>query len=732
MSEETPDLLLDLPLPGQDEPSSRKSTHRNPIAAQPLRTQRRRRRRVLLVVLLAAAATGGYFLPRAGPPVLRPALDLVDFREQRVGQPSEEVALEIRNAGERSLLVLGTALEGPHGVDVEIVDDGCSGAELPPESHCGLILRLTPGAAGSRTAVVVVNAEAPNSPLRVPIVAAGIEPEIGLEPARRSFPTVILGYTGEPVSVRLRNNGSAPLAVERASIEGDAQADFRTRSDGCSGHSIEPDQTCEISLVFSPRAIGDRRASLRVETDAPGDAPRVQLSATGVRPQPLVALDSESLAFSEQLVGTQSAAVTLRVSNRGTGSLTVREIQVVDDEQSFAIDAGDCGTQPLSGDDACELQIRFAPRREGPLNARLSISSNSDEAPVSLSLDGVGVQPRLEISEASLQYGFVPLGDSRSAEIRLRNAGSASTEIGDIRLARQVEISFRLGNQDCAERTLQPSESCTVSVSFETSSEGLHRGELLIEHGETPDLAAVPLTGSGAVGRLRLSTSEVDFGRVAVGSIARQRLSLTNPGTADLTLGRVAFETVAVTDFRMVVNGCTEQPLLEPEGLCAVVIEYSPASAGRHSASISIRHDGSEGPVEVAVRGRGIPGDGDALRVRPEAVDFGEHLVETDSETALVTLTNGGRGRVELGDIALRGLDSERFSIVGGTCPTTPILIAEANCNLAIRFSPPQPRDYTAVLTIENGAMTEAIEVRLSGAGMVPPPPEEQSIDGGL
>ena len=52
----------------------------------------------------------------------------------------------------------------------------------------------------------------------------------------------------------------------------------------------------------------------------------------------------------------------------------------------------------------------------------------------------------------------------------------------------------------------------------------------------------------------------------------------------------------------------------------------------------------------------------------------------------------------------------------------TPILIGGANCNLAIRFSPPLARDYRAVLTIENGATTEPVAVRLSGTGMVPPP----------
>ena len=47
---------------------------------------------------------------------------------------------------------LASIPEGPNRVDVEIVDDSCSGAELLPETHCGLLLRLTPGAAGSRTA----------------------------------------------------------------------------------------------------------------------------------------------------------------------------------------------------------------------------------------------------------------------------------------------------------------------------------------------------------------------------------------------------------------------------------------------------------------------------------------------------------------------------------------------------------------------------------------------------
>lgn len=722
------DDLLDLPLPGGDagnEPEPPQTFQRS------VPVQRRRRAGLLTALLVVAAAVGGYFFPRPGPPVLASLQVLLDFEQQRVDEATPERAIELRNEGERLLRISEVRLEGTDPADVELTSDECSGSELEPQAECTVLLQFTPRQIGNRGATLLVFGEAPNSPLRVPIRGMGIEPGLAPDPTRRTFPSLVLGDTGERQVVRLRNNGSAPLSIERVAVEGASRRDFIKRSDTCSGKTLDPDRTCEIALLFSPKAIGERQATLTLYSDAPGEPSRVALIATSVRPQPLVAVDSESLSFPEQLVGTSSETVRLRIRNRGTGGLEIEEIELVDSDPAFYVEPGDCGTKPLSGTDQCELQVRFEPGREGPIEARMRIASNTEEGPTTILLAGVGIQARLELSVNEVDFGALALGDTRTQELKLSNSGSAPLRIARVTLARQVTRSFSIEQDGCSDRSLEPAQICSLTLSFQARNEGHLKSDLTIMLSSSSRPVHVPLSGQGAVGRLQLSKNEIDFGNVPVGSSERQRLTLTNSGSASLGIVKVAIDTVAAADFRIVANGCTSQPDLSPDTFCTVVLEHAPATAGRRNAELLIEHDGTGSSHRVQLRARGVLPDTPPLRLAPRRLDFGDQLIDRRSDIETVILHNTGSGPVEIGSIRLAGPSAEQFEIIDGSCQATPYLAADADCTFGIRFSPRFVGEIEAIATIENGASERPLTVPLRGRGTEPVPDPPPAPDDG-
>ena len=234
------DDLLDLPLPGEEAGDESEL----PQTMQPPPRRRRRGGGLWIALGVLAAGVVGYFLPRPGPPVLGSLQVLLDFEQQRVGETAPERAIELRNKGERLLRVSEIRLEGTDAADVELTSDECSGAELEPQAECTVLVQFSPRQIGNRVATLLVSGEAPNSPLRVPIRGMGIEPGLAPDPTRRTFPSLVLGDTGGRQTVRLRNNGSAPLSIERVAGEGASRRDFIQRSDNCSGKILEPDATC--------------------------------------------------------------------------------------------------------------------------------------------------------------------------------------------------------------------------------------------------------------------------------------------------------------------------------------------------------------------------------------------------------------------------------------------------------------------------------------------------------
>ena len=731
MAEHPRDDLLDLPLPGATAPGDRTPGGRAPgdrfpdetetdVTWQPPRPRRSLGRAFLMVSLVVVGIVIGYFLPRPGPPVLEAIVEVVDFESQRVGAISTERAFGLRNGGRRPLVILGVEISGENAADVSVVSDDCTGAELRRAAECTLLLTFAPQFAGEHTATLSITGEAPNSPLRVPVIGKGIEPGLILEPSRHTFQTLVLGSTGGEETIRARNTGTASLRIERVNLEGRASREFLKKSDGCTGTTIEPGQTCEVRIAFAPQRSGQRQANLRMYSDAPGESVAVDLFGRGVTPQPLVASDPSRLEFPAQLVGSRSETQTLKLRNSGTGGLEIKEIQLRDRDRAFSVDAGKCGTTALSGRSSCELTVRFAPHGEGVFEAQMLVASNSKEDPIPIVLTGIGIEPRLELSIAQIDFGAMGLGETRTSEVQLRNAGSAPLEITRIGLARQVSRNFTVGEDGCSRRTLGPSATCSVTVSFRARDEGRRSGDLIIEHSASTETVHLPLRGQGAVGRLRLSTEKIEFGNVAVGSTERERLTLTNVGSASLFLGEIRIDTIAASDFRIAANGCSSQPELQPAAFCAVVMEHSPATIGRRNAELLIENDGEGGAQRLELTARGVLPDVSPLEARPSSLEFGNQEVNRRSEIQTVTVHNNGTGRIELGTIRLTGADAEQFQIVPGSCAGTPFLASKSECTIGVRLSPDVLGEVAGALSIEHGAAETALAVQLRGLAVVP------------
>src|SRR5207237_10093064 len=79
-------------------------------------------------------------------------------------------------------------------------------------------------------------------------------------------------------------------------------------------------QTCTITVTFTPTATGTRSATLSVTDNASG-SPQT-LGLTGVGGTGAMAFSPTSLSFASQIVGANSAAKSITVTNTGTATLT--------------------------------------------------------------------------------------------------------------------------------------------------------------------------------------------------------------------------------------------------------------------------------------------------------------------------------------------------------------------------------------------------------------------------
>ena len=139
---------------------------------------------------------------------------------------------------------------------------------------------------GARTAQLVIAHDAAPTPLTVPLTGSGIPgvPAVNASATSLAFGTVVIGGSGLLV-LTLSNSGNAQLTVTGIAITGANAASF-SQTSTCG--SLQPNQSCSVSVTFRPAAAGAQAAQLVISHNAAGSPLNVPLSGSGLAKKILV------------------------------------------------------------------------------------------------------------------------------------------------------------------------------------------------------------------------------------------------------------------------------------------------------------------------------------------------------------------------------------------------------------------------------------------------------------
>jgi hypothetical protein len=142
------------------------------------------------------------------------------------------------------------------------------------------------------------------------------------------------------------------------------------------------------------------------------------------------------------------------------------------------------------------VEVYFEPAAAGDYENSLSIRSNDPElSSVSLYLDGTGVNhapaPRIQVSPPNLDFGAVPVGESQTQGISIRNGGDDPLTL----TALQAPAHFSAPTRS---RQIEPGEELSLPVSFSPGEEGTIGGALTIYSNDPYQrVVGVSLSGAG-------------------------------------------------------------------------------------------------------------------------------------------------------------------------------------------------------------------------------------------
>jgi hypothetical protein len=104
-------------------------------------------------------------------------------------------------------------------------------------------------------------------------------PAASLSPATLSFPSQPIGISDAPQTVTLTNTGLATLDISSISLAGTNPSDFAL-TNTC-GPALAANASCQISVTFTPQALGTRSGTLTISDNTANTPQVVTLTGTG-------------------------------------------------------------------------------------------------------------------------------------------------------------------------------------------------------------------------------------------------------------------------------------------------------------------------------------------------------------------------------------------------------------------------------------------------------------------
>src|SRR2546427_579723 len=424
-------------------------------------------------------------------------------------------------------------------------------------------------------------------------------------------------------------------------------------------------------------------------------------AAAGTGPQVQLAASQSPLDFGDVSTGTNKTK-TITLTNSGSASIRLSRAHV--SGSSFKV-SGLSLPLTLGPKQNTTFNVVFAPGRTGNITGSVSLVSNDARyaTTIVLSGTGTGVQRYLWVNPSGASFGNVGLGTHSAHAITLTNPGPASVIVyrayasGSGFSMTGLRFPLKLG----------PGQKTTFSVVFAPVSTRSVTGRVSLVSNALNSPTTIALSGIGVQplqSQLSVTPPSASFGNVGVGTRNTYAFTLTNSGSASVTVSQAN-----VSGSGLSVGGLSLPLTLTPGQKTTFSVVFAPATTGNITGSVSLVSNALNSPTTIALSGTAVQPQ---LSVVPPSASFGDVAVGTrNSQT--ITLINSGTANLTISQAKPSG---NGLSMTGLTVPLT--LSAGQRTSFNVAFAPTSAGSITGSLSLVSDAPNSPSTIALSGTGV--------------
>lgn len=561
-------------------------------------------------------------------------------------------------------------------------DTTCTTA-LAAGASCSVTLGFSPAALTDYTATYTVSTG--YSGLPVSMKGTGLGSALQASATSLNFSNVDVGSSSNSQAVSIINAGTLPVAVSSVLVSGNFSA-----TTSCTGTTLQPGDSCDATVVFSPTASGARSGELTFQSAAGN----IVVGLAGVGLQSQLQTNPGTVAFGVVPSGTTSSTRSVTISNVGNTAMTGLALSV--DKAIFAM-SHNCPTTLAAGT-YCTALLAVTPDSSESVSGALTVSSSAANSPRSVALSVDGATAVAGIS-GSVAFGATPYGSaSPTASATVTNNGNVPLTLTGVT---GLTTPFTLAGNTC--QNVAPGSNCQLTFAMSTSTVGTFSSTVSTVGAYSNGTMTLSGSVTGAISRWDNGTA-YNFGGLYTGQTSTYNATLTNVGNAP---GDFSSLSGLATGFTASTNGCSA---VAPGASCQVSIVFAPTVKGAYSAT-GIRPTGSSDLTAyntLSLAGTGLQ---DGADLSTSSLTFADTLIGNTSAQQGVLI--GNTGNVPLGVTSVSA--SGPFS-ASHNCPSSVAL--GASCVVNVAYVPTAGGTQTGTLTVTTSAGVRTVS--LSGYGIVP------------
>lgn len=437
---------------------------------------------------------------------------VLDFGPVGVGFTSAVQTVSITNTGTTTL----TNFAGGAPLDTQFLASQNCASGVAPGASCKYFFSFKPTAVGTFTTTSNSSTNAGN--IVITLRGTGVGAGLHVTPLSFDFHRVVSGTISPNQIATIRNTGATTLT----NFSGGAPFDTQFGAfQNCAG-GVAPGASCQYFFNFSPKSTGPISTTSNSSTNAGPFV--IALQGEGL-PGPSVPLTNDKwvtplfLDFGPVGIGITSPPQTVTITNTGSAVLGSFAGGAPFDPQFTATQNCAGGVAPGA---SCRYVFRFTPTAAGTFTT--TSNSSTSAGPFVITLRGTGVGASFYASPLSLDFGYVPVGNTSPPQVVVITNTSPTT-LTNFAGGAPFDTQFN-ATQNCA-GGVPPGGSCKYTFTFtpnalgrftSASSSSTNGGPLVIQ-----------LAGGVAPPTISMDFSPAS---VAVGEVTTLRYTITNTNAA--------------------------------------------------------------------------------------------------------------------------------------------------------------------------------------------------------